>query len=778
MTQKKDTHSKDFSKDPYWSREVRKYDNPIPSREFILQSIDDASKPLKFEEIAEILELTEDDRLEGLRRRLIAMQRDGQLLCNRRGGYCRVNREDLVPGRVLAHPDGFGFFQPDAGGKDYFLSPKQMRLLFHHDRVLVRVDGVDRSGRKEAAVVEILERNTWALAGRLHIEAGVGFVVADNKRIHQGVIIPEEGMGKARDGQMVTVEILEQPTKYSQAIGRISEVLGDHMAPGMEIDVAIRSYALPHLWPDAVLAEVQGLSEEVPEAAKAGRVDLRPLPLVTIDGEDARDFDDAVFCEATNKGWRLLVAIADVSAYVMPGSALDEEAKKRGNSVYFPERVIPMLPEVLSNGLCSLNPNVDRLCLACELYIDSEGKILRSRFFEAVMRSQARLSYTQVAAFVAGDAKTRKQLARFGKPLDDLYSLYKVLNWGRVARGAIDFDTLETRFEFNEERKVAKVVPLVRNDAHRIIEECMLCANVAAARLFQRKKLPMLYRVHEPPKDEKIEDLRTFLGELGLRLPGKHKPAAADYAALLQQIRGRADFNLIQTVMLRSLNQAVYSPDNKGHFGLAYLAYTHFTSPIRRYPDLLVHRGIKHLLQEGGIEDSPYSLGNLQSLGESCSMTERRADDATRDVVDWLKCEYMLDKVGETFGGIISGVNSFGLFVELDGIHVTGLVHVTSLDRDYYRFDPIGHRLSGDRFGVVYRLGDPIRIRVAAVNLDDRKIDFVLAEDQGADQAGRKKGRARKAAKDKPTAGQQASTKKAGKQPAQKPVKAKRRKDS
>jgi ribonuclease R len=730
VTLKKDTDSKDFAKDPFWSREVKKYDNPIPSREFILESIDEASKPLKFEEIAEILELDDDDRLEGLRRRLIAMQRDGQLLCNRRGGYCRVNREDLIPGRVLAHPDGFGFFQPDEGGKDFFLSPKQMRTLFHHDRVLVRVDGIDRSGRKEAAVVDILERNTWSLAGRLHIESGVGFVVADNKRIHQGVIIPEESLGNSKDGQMVTVEIIEQPTKYSQAIGRISEVLGDHMAPGMEIDVAIRSYGLPHIWPDTVLAAVRGIDDEVPEEAKAGREDLRQLPLVTIDGEDARDFDDAVYCETTPKGWRLLVAIADVSAYVTPGSALDEEAQKRGNSVYFPERVIPMLPEVLSNGLCSLNPNQDRLCLTCELHIDAEGKILRSRFFEAVMRSQARLTYNQVAAFIDGDAKIRKKLSRFTKPLEDLYGLYRVLNWARVARGAIDFDTTETRFEFNEERKVARVVPLVRNEAHRIIEECMLCANVAAARLFQRKKLPMLYRVHEPPKEEKIEDLRKFLGELGLRLPGKKQPIAADYAALLQQIRIRPDFNLIQTVLLRSLNQAVYSPDNKGHFGLSYPAYSHFTSPIRRYPDLLVHRGIKHLLQKGGIEDSPYSLGNLQSLGDSCSMTERRADDATRDVVDWLKCEYMLDKVGETFGGIISSVNSFGLFVELDGIHVTGLVHVTSLDRDYYRFDPVGHRLSGDRFGVVYRLGDPIQIRVAAVNLDDRKIDFVLAEEQ------------------------------------------------
>ncbi|MEO5343373.1 MAG: ribonuclease R [Gammaproteobacteria bacterium SHHR-1] len=713
--------------DPYHSREARNYENPIPSREFIMQTLEDVGKPLQFDEIAEALDLSLEDQLEGLRRRLGAMQRDGQLLCNRRGGYCRVNRKDLIAGRVLAHRDGFGFLQPEEGGNDLFISAREMRSLFHYDRILARVAGVDRSGRREAAVVEILERNTHKLVGRIHIEAGVGVVTPDNKRLHQDVLVPPEQFNGAANGQMVAVAIVEQPTKYSKAIGRVTEVLGDHMAPGMEIDVAMRSYGIPDEWPDEVLEEIKAFSEQVPEAAKQGREDLRGLNLVTIDGEDARDFDDAVYCEKTEKGWRMLVCIADVSAYVQPNSALDQEATKRGNSVYFPDRVIPMLPEVLSNGLCSLNPQVDRLCMACEMQFNAEGKIIRSRFFEAVMHSQARLTYTQVAAMLEeNDAKLRQQYAQVLPHLHDLYDLFRVLEWARRVRGAIDFDTLETRFLFNAEQKVEQVVPVQRNVAHRIIEECMLAANVAAARLFQRKKLPMLYRVHDLPKEEKVEGLREFLGELGLSLPGKKKPRAADYAALLEQVKGRPDFHLIQTVMLRSLNQAVYSADNKGHFGLSYPAYTHFTSPIRRYPDLLVHRGIKHLLDGGSTEDFRYPLSALQHLGEQCSMTERRADDATRDVVDWLKCEYMLDKVGNSYSGIITGVNSFGLFIDLDEIHVTGLLHVTALDRDYYHFDPIGHRLTGERSGEVFRLGDPIDIQVAAVNLDDRKIDFVL----------------------------------------------------
>ncbi len=713
--------------DPHQAREAKKYANPIPSREFILQVLVDQG-PLNYDKVAKSLEISSDEQLEALRRRLKAMERDGQLVMNRRGAYCIVNKRDLIAGRVIAHPDGFGFLKPDEGGDDLFLSAREMRGLWHDDRAVARVTGQDRRGRLEGAIVEILERNTQSVVGRLHRESGVGFVVPDNKRMIHDIIIPREDIGDAEQGQIVVAEIREQPTKRTQPIGRIQQVLGEHMAPGMETDIAIRAFNVPVEWPDAVAKEIKGYGEEVPEEAKAGREDLRELPLVTIDGEDARDFDDAVYCERKPKGWRLLVCIADVSAYVKPGTALDTEGYERGNSVYFPDRVVPMLPEVLSNGLCSLNPQVDRLCMTCELYVNLEGKITRSRFFPAVMRSHARLTYTQVAAMLDGDVDLSEKFADLLPHLHELYALYQVLLVGRQARGAIDFDTTETKFRFDDNGKIAEVLPVERNDAHKLIEECMLAANVAAARLFERKKLPVMFRVHQGPKEEKLSDLRQFLGELGLGLPGGDKPTATDYAALMQQIKGRPDEHLIQTVMLRSLSQAVYSPNNQGHFGLAYSAYTHFTSPIRRYPDLLVHRAIKHLLDGGKADDFDYGPSRLQGMGEHCSATERRADEATRDAEAWLKCEYMQDKLGEEFEGTISGVSSFGFFAELDGVHVDGLVHISSLDNDYYHFDPIGHRLTGERTGTVYRLGDRVRVQVAAVNLDDRKIDFVLAK--------------------------------------------------
>jgi len=439
--------------------------------------------------------------------------------------------------------------------------------------------------------------------------------------------------------------------------------------------------------------------------------------------------EDAVYCERKPKGWKLLVCIADVSSYVRPGTALDREAQARGNSVYFPDRVVPMLPEVLSNGLCSLNPHVDRLCMTAELYVNREGQVTRTRFFEAVMRSQARLTYDQVAAMVVdGDGDLCERFAEILPHLHELYQLYQALQAARGERGAIDFDTTETKFLFNEQGRIESVVPLVRNDAHKLIEECMLAANVAAARQFQRKRLPGIYRIHDLPSQEKLNDLREFLAQLALKLPGGEKPTAADYAALLEQIRERPDRRLIQTVLLRSMQQAMYSTDNVGHFGLAFDAYTHFTSPIRRYPDLVVHRLIKHLIAGGTASDLDYTKTELQQAAEWCSGTERRADEATRDAEDWLKCEFMQDKLGEKFDGTITSVNSFGIFVELDEVHVDGLVHITALDNDFYHFDPIGHRLHGERTGMVYRLGDRLRVQVASVNLDDRKIDFVLAE--------------------------------------------------
>jgi ribonuclease R len=523
-------------------------------------------------------------------------------------------------------------------------------------------------------------------------------------------------------------------------VGRITEVLGDHMAPGMEVQIAIYSYDIPTEWPAAVDDEIAQFAVDVPESAKRGRVDLRKLPLVTIDGIDARDFDDAVYCEPRGNNWRLYVAIADVSWYVQPDSALDREAQHRGTSVYFPDRVIPMLPEALSNGLCSLNPEVDRLCLVCDMTINPQGQIIRSRFCEAVMHSHARLTYDAVGAMLEKrDRRIRREYQHLVPHLDNLYKLYKVLKTAREQRGAIDFDTQETVIEYDTAGKIERIVPSERNDAHRLIEECMISANIAAARFLRRQRIPALYRVHYGPSDEKLERLRGFLSQLGLTLGGGDQPSAKDCANLLEKAKTRADFHLIQTVLLRSLSQAVYSPDQSGHFGLALAAYAHFTSPIRRYPDLLVHRAIRHVLQGGNAENFSYSQNDMIGLGEHTSMTERRADEATRDAAEWLKCEYMLNKVGETFDGIVSGVTAFGLFIELEKVFVEGLLHVTSLPNDYYHFDPVGHSMQGKRTGKTYRLGDPVRIVVARVDLDERKIDFELAQKKST--SGRKQRR-------------------------------------
>jgi len=721
------------TKDPYAQREAEKYENPIPSRELILLALEHAGKPLSRVDIAAAFSLESEDDLEALRRRLRAMERDGQLLFNRGQQYCLVNNRDLIVGRIIGHPDGFGFIRPDDGSDDLFLSPREMNPLLHNDRAMVRIAGVDKKGRREGAVVEILERNTHQVVGRLYKEDSFTYVVPDNKNIAQTILLQKGGAGKAKQGQIVIAEIVEQPTKLRQPIGRIIEILGDHLAPGMEIEMAIRSHELPHLWPEQLLEEIKPLTKDVPETAKENRVDLRETPLVTIDGEDARDFDDAVYCKKTPKGWKLLVAIADVSHYVQVNSELDKEAKNRSTSVYFPEQVIPMLPEILSNGLCSLNPNVDRLCMVCELFMDQQGKVLRSRFFDAVMSSHARLSYTEVAKMlVDGDKPLTEKYKVLMPHLRELYALFKVMRMGREQRGAMDFDTQETRIIFGKDRKIEKIVPVVRNDAHKLIEEFMITANSAAARFLNAKKIPKLLRVHEGPSADKLLNLKTFLGELGLIVGGGVNPTPLDYMHLVDAIKDRPDAHLIQTVLLRSMSQAVYSPELKGHFGLALDAYAHFTSPIRRYPDLLVHRAIRHCLQGKSVESFVYGIPDMVILGEQCSANERRADEATRDVVSWLKCEYMMDKIGEDFFGIISAVTSFGFFVELAEIYVEGLVHISNLGQDYFHFDPISHQLKGERTNINFRLGDSVKVKVVRVNLDEKKIDFELVEKQGA----------------------------------------------
>ncbi|MGB9429416.1 MAG: ribonuclease R [Gammaproteobacteria bacterium] len=711
--------------DPFAEREASKYERPIASREAILHWLEQTGKPLRFEQLTHDLHLHDTGEIEALSRRLAAMLRDGQLVQNRRDEYCLVKLLPLVAGTVIGHRDGFGFLKPDEGGDDVFLSPRQMRTLMHGDRALVRVQGKDARGRMEGSLVDVLDRNTHEVAGRYVEEHGVSFVQPDNSRIAHTVLIPVVERNGARSGQMVVAELTQQPDKQSEPIGRVVRILGERHAPGMEVELAVHSHGLPHEWPADVETEIRTLREEVPESAKHGRLDLRNTPLVTIDGEDARDFDDAVYCERKGAGFRLVVAIADVSHYVQPNTALDHEARNRGTSVYFPDRVIPMLPEVLSNGLCSINPEVDRLCMVCDMQVSAEGHIGRAHFYEGLMRSAARLTYTKVAGIlVGGDKALREQYARLVPHLENLYGVYHALAKARAKRGAIDFDSTETRIVFGEDRKVASIQPLVRNDAHRLIEECMIAANVEAARFLEKHQIPALYRVHASPDADGLKELRTFLSTLGLTLGGGQKPEAVHYAKLLEKVKPRPDKSLIQTVLLRSLSQAVYSPNNVGHFGLALSHYAHFTSPIRRYPDLLVHRGIRHVLRGGTAKNFLYSVTQMENLGSHCSMTERRADEATRDAMDWLKAEYMQDKVGEEFDGLITGVLPFGVFVQLKDLYVEGLIHVTSLPSDYYSHDPVGHRLVGERSGRIYRLTDPIRVRVSRVNLEEHKIDF------------------------------------------------------
>lgn len=758
------------SLDPEAAREAEKYDNPIPSRELILRHLSERGSPAAREQLVEEFGLVSDEDVEALRRRLRAMERDGQLIYTRRGTYAPVDKLDLVCGRVSGHRDGFGFLIPDDGSDDLFLGPAQMRLVFDGDRCLTRVSGLDRRGRREGAIVEVISRAHETIVGRYQIESDVGFVVADNPKIQQEVLVTPGRALNAKPGQFVEVKITHWPTPRFQPQGDIVEVIGNYMAPGMEIDVALRSFDIPHVWPEAVLKEAARLKPEVDEKDKLKRVDLRHLPFVTIDGEDARDFDDAVYCEKPG-GWKLLtggfrlyVAIADVSHYVKVGSALDHEAEVRGNSVYFPERVVPMLPEQLSNGLCSLNPGVDRLAMVCEITLNKSGKMTDYQFYEAVIHSHARLTYNKVSDMLERPKspegkRLSEEYAEVLPHLKQLYALYKVLLKARHTRGAIDFETQETRIVFGAGRKIAEIKPAERNDAHKLIEECMLCANVATAAFLQKHDIPALYRVHDGPPLERQEKLRAFLGELGLSLhKGKEGPTPKDYQALLERIQDRPDFHVIQTVMLRSLSQAVYSADNHGHFGLNYEAYAHFTSPIRRYPDLLVHRAIRsvirsrrdtpHVRREGATSMPkariyPYDEAALEQLGEQCSMTERRADEATRDVVNWLKCEFMRDRVGETFPGVITAVTGFGLFVELTDIYVEGLVHVTAMPGDYYHFDPLHHRLSGERSGRSFRLGDSVEVRVMRVDLDERKIDFELIGG-GSKVAGVGEGGARK----------------------------------
>ena len=679
--------------DPFQEREKAKYEQPVASREYILQLIESAGKALSFLDICQKVNAKDETSRIAIQRRLRAMEREGQVIFNRQKRYEVGTVITNVTGSVIGHRDGFGFLKRDDGEKDLYIASGQMQWLLHGDKVSAEVGRKDARGRLEAKNIELIEGRDEPIVGRFFMESGVGIVIPDDSRLGTEMIVAPEHINGARQGNVVVAIMTQRPRKRVNAMGKVIEVLGEHMAPGMEIEMALRNFDIPHQWPKNVAREIEKLSDTVSDSAKENRIDLRQLPLVTIDGEDARDFDDAVFCEPDdNGGWNLWVAIADVSYYVRPDKALDVEAQNRGNSVYFPEQVVPMLPEILSNGLCSLNPNVDRLCMVCEMSISAKGKLEEYQFYEAVMNSHARLTYTKVWGILEGDPNLYQRYEAHVPHLQNLYNMFRALKRARTERGAIEFETQESKFIFNADRKIDHIVPVQRNDAHKLIEECMILANVSAADFLGKHEAEALYRIHGEPNEERLNSFLSYLSEVGVEHQIAPKVSPKIFSDLVKKIEGRPDQELIQTMLLRSMQQAVYDPDNIGHFGLALEAYAHFTSPIRRYPDLVVHRAIKAVLDKqhqrkhktGG---KAYSEEEVAELGEQCSMTERRADDATRDVADWLKCEFMQDHVGDSFEGVIAAVTPFGFFVRLAEFHIDGLVHITTLNNDYYQYD-------------------------------------------------------------------------------------------
>ena len=699
----------------------KQYQVTIPGRDEIIEFLKRSKVPRQLSEIAGSLGLNSSEECNALNKRLRAMLRDGELIRNRREGYGLLDKMDLVAGKVIGHSEGYGFFRPDQGGDDLYLSTKQMRTVLHDDHVVVRYGGFDRRGRREAVIVEVLERVNRSVVGRFFQEGNVAFVVPDNKRISQDILVPSRQRKKAETGDYVVTEITRQPDGHTQPLGKIIEVLGRSNSIEMATEIAIRAHDIPHQWPTGVEKELVGLERKQKDK---NRRDLRELSLVTIDGEDARDFDDAVYCEKRGTEWRLVVAIADVSHYVSPGTALDKVAQERGNSVYFPNRVVPMLPELLSNDLCSLKPDEDRPAMVCDLLINRVGRVKQYSLYPAVIRSKARLTYKLVDTILAG-AGARKKYQPIIPHIRELHELYSIMRQHRQQQGVLEFSSNEIKLSIDDQGKVADINSVERHDSHRIIEEFMLAANVAVAELLLTNEIPAIFRNHAVPNEEKINDLNQFLGDFGLQLGGGVVPKTKNYAKILQLIETRDDRHLIETVLLRSMPMAVYEGKNNGHFGLAFDHYTHFTSPIRRYTDLLVHRAIRHIVENA---DYDYAKNDMHNFGTHCSMTERRAEDATRAVMARMKCEFMLDKIDRVFEGIISGVTGFGLFVELDDIYVEGLIHISALPVDYYHFDSIAHSLSGERTGRKYFLGDRIKIKLLSVNVDERKIDFDYVE--------------------------------------------------
>ena len=733
MTKKKNIKSMNLrEKDPYLEREYQKYATPLPSREWIIEILECAGVPQKITVLAEQLSITNEE-FEFFERRLKAMARDGQILINRRNLVCVAEKLDIVKCRVEMQKDGFGFAVPlkPTGEKDFVLYERQLYGVMNGDIVTVRPLGLDRRGRREGQVLDIVERGQSSLVGRFYLDHGVAVLEPEDKRLHQNVILEPASVAQFQpeSGQVIVAKIESYPENHRPAVAKITEILGNYADSGMEIEIALRKHKLPYEFSAGCLQAAAKIPDTVRTADRKNRVDLRDLPLVTIDGETSRDFDDAVYAEKIGRNYRLVVAIADVSHYVRPDDAIDTDAKERATSVYFPRRVIPMLPEALSNGICSLNPNVERLCMVCDMTITYAGNVKSYEFYPAVMKSHGRLTYNQVWDWLENSVDNE-----YKSSLHTLYKLFQVLQKNRRKRGAMEFETVETQMIFDDNGKIERIEEVHRNDAHKLIEECMLAANVCAADFLLRHQHKALYRNHAGPTPEKLAVLREQLALLGLRLGGGDKPEPKHYGKLAEQIAERPDREALQSMLLRSMQQAVYEAENEGHFGLAYDYYTHFTSPIRRYPDLLVHRAIKAVLA-----NKTYTAGNWQELGAHCSYCERRADEASRDVENWLKTYFMRDKVGEIFGGKVSRITNFGIFVTLDNVHIDGMVHVSDLGEDYFQYREDLMAMVGERSGVRFSVGDRLQVKVARADLDTCRIDLVLeSEPPKAKKRGKK----------------------------------------
>lgn len=706
-----------------------------------MQVLEQQGVPLEFGALAKLLDVRGDKPRKALRRRLQRLVSGGQLLINRQAEYCLLKKIDAVTGVVSAHPDGYGFLMIGDGSPDVYLPFQEMRALLHGDRVAVRVGETMRNGKRSGTVVEILERGKQTVVGEYRREHGVGYVV-ESGRIPHTFVVPDHQREGVKPGELVKIEITEYPSERREGQGKVVRILGDPTDPGMLTEVAIEQFEIPTEWNAKTKAAAKALGDRVRPADKQDRIDLRDMPLITIDGADARDFDDAVYAERSGDGWRLVVAIADVSHYVDPESPLDSEARRRGTSVYFADRVVPMLPESLSNGLCSLKPDVDRLCMVCDMRVTEQGKVTKSRFYRAIMRSAARLTYDEVDHLQHDKTGPRRRKnIKYSSQINNLYGVFRSLERARQRRGALDLDLPEIVIELNKAGQIDRIVRRVRNDAHRLIEECMISANVEAARFLKKHRLPTLFRVHDGPDPDRFDELRLMLQTLGISVPEQARTDPQHLNRVLQRLAERPDYAALAIAVLRSLSQAVYQPVNIGHFGLGLASYAHFTSPIRRYPDLLVHRGIGHILDERKPGAFAYDRPAMEQAGRVCSMLERRAEEATRHVDARLKCAYMQDRIGDVLPGVISGVTHFGLFVTLDDFYIDGLVHVSSIGHDYYHCEAGGSRMTGERTGISFGLGDAVTVRVMRVSIEQAKIDFELVQESSDEQKPASRGR-------------------------------------